>query len=357
MSNILQLHAILSTNLNGHLEATTTLVMGSWKWRYGKPLFVSFRQMRNFRVSKVLGIFWNSTFIPLAYLLVILCAPHLFVLGIHDSVAHLFTRYCLSHASVLNMPRVRRVIWKADWDAPNWITSNTVKLLLEFQQLSELVLLLDDGQDLSYIFKCLSKLHNLHQLRIEITRRVGFWYRSRPNPLNDLGKVIGANLNLTHLELFLNKHAQVSCSAIFGHVPACSPLKLEHLSISDSFSDVQAIVPHIRFLNSINFYAYYDQILPVLHSERIFPPFIQASLIHNNLLDYLSGHPHIISLFIHNCYGEATGTTILGIMARHSESLKYFGTTSGGLFRCLRRIQNELLLQQCTKLNQLLLVP
>ena len=218
------------------------------------------------------------------------------------------------------------------------------------------MLLLDYGQDLGYIFKCLSKLHTLHKLRIEIVNRCDYWYRNRPNPLNDLGKVIGANLNLTHLELFLNKHIQVSCSAIFGHVPAGSPLKLEHLSISDSFSDVQAIIPHIRFLTSINFYAYYDQILPVLHSERIFPPFIQASVIHSNLFDYLSDHPHIVSLFIHNCYSEATGTTILGIMAQHSESLKYFSTTSSGFFRCLRPVQNELLLQQCTKLNQLMLV-
>ncbi len=110
MSNMLQLHAILSSNLNGHLDATTTLMMGSWKWRYGKPLFVPFRQMRNSGVSKALGTFRNSTFIPLAYLFVTLCAPHLFVLAIHDSVARLYTRYRLSHASVLNMPHVRRVM-------------------------------------------------------------------------------------------------------------------------------------------------------------------------------------------------------------------------------------------------------
>jgi len=233
--------------------------------------------------------------------------------------------------------------------------SNTVKLLLEFHQLSELVLLIDHDQDLSYIFKCLSKLHNLRRLRVKVF--YGYWYHNRPNPLNDLGKVIGANLNLTHLELFLNKFTHVSCSAIFGHVPADSPLKLEHLSISDSFTDIEAIVPHIRFLTSINFYASYDQILPVLHSERIFPPFIQISVIRDHLVDYLRDHPRIVSLFIHSFYGEVTGATILGIMARHSESLKYFSITSLGFFSCLRSAQNELLLQQCTKLNQLMLVP
>ncbi len=219
------------------------------------------------------------------------------------------------------------------------------------------MLLLDYGQDLSYIFKCLSKLHNLRKLRIEIFNRCGYWYPNRPNPLNDLGKVIGANLNLTHFELFLNGRIRVSCSAIFGHVPASSPLKLEHLSISDSFSDVQAIIPHIRFLTSISFYAYYDQILAVLRSERIFPPTIQVSIIRNNLLDYLRDHPRIVGLFVNNPYEEVAGTMILGIMAQHSESLKYFGTTSSGFSCSLRPVQNELLLQQCTKLNHLILVP
>jgi len=58
MSNIPQLHAILCSDLNGHLDATTTLVMGGWKWRYArKHPFMSFgRQMRDFGVSKVRGI-------------------------------------------------------------------------------------------------------------------------------------------------------------------------------------------------------------------------------------------------------------------------------------------------------------
>ena len=219
------------------------------------------------------------------------------------------------------------------------------------------MLLADYGQDLSYAFECLSKLHNLRKLRVEILHWCGYWYRHRPNPLNDLGKVIGANLNLTHLELFLHQYARVSCSALFGHVPAGSPLKLEHLSVSDSFSDVQAIVPHIRFLTSINLYAHYKEILPVLDSERIFPPFIQASAIRANLFDYLKGHPHIVSLTIHDLYGDTHGTTMLGIMARHSESLKYFNTTAFGFYCSVRSVENGLLLQQCTKLDQLVLVP
>ncbi|KAF8345001.1 hypothetical protein F5887DRAFT_968937 [Amanita rubescens] len=351
MSNMLQLHAILSSNLNGHLDATTTLVVGGWKWRYGKRLFMSFSEMRIRGISKVLGIFRNSTLVPLEYLCVLLCAPHLVVWGVHDSVARLCARYRLSHPSVLNMPRVRRVIWKVDWDAPNWIMPNTAKLLLKFHQLSELVLVADYSQDLGYIFKCLSKLRNLRKLRVEIPKR------NKPNPFDGLGQVIGANLNLTHLELFLHDYTQVSCSEIFGHVPADSPLKLEHISISNNFSDVQAIVPHIRFLTSINFSARCDQIFPVFQSERIFPPSIQASDISNSLFDYLRGHPHIVSLSIHNTYEEAAGTAMLGIMVQHSESLKYFSTTGRGFYCSLQSVQNIFLLLQRTKLDQLMFIP
>jgi hypothetical protein len=213
------------------------------------------------------------------------------------------------------------------------------------------VLVADYGQDLGYIFKCLSKLRNLRKLRVEIPKR------HKPNPLDGLGQVIGANLNLTHLELFLHDYSQVSCSEIFGHVPADSPLKLEHISISNSFSDVQTIIPHIRFLTSINFYARCDQIFPVLQSERIFPPSIKASDISNSLFDYLRGHPHIVSLSIHNTYEEAAGTSMLGIMVQHSESLKYFSTTAGGFYCSLQSIENILLLLQRTKLDQLMFIP
>ena len=42
-------------------------------------------------------------------------------------------------------------------------------------------------------------------------------------------------------------------------------------------------------------------------------------------------------------------------MALHSESLTYFATHSSSFISCLEHVENELLLLQCTKLEQLLL--
>jgi len=109
VSNIRQLHAILSSNLNGHLHLANTLVLG-WKWRYEYlSVFKSFRTMR---ISNqwVCGMIWNSTLAPLVYLLVALFVPRFLPLSACDSVARLHARYRLLWASVLNMPNVRRVM-------------------------------------------------------------------------------------------------------------------------------------------------------------------------------------------------------------------------------------------------------
>ncbi len=63
VSNIRQLHAIVSSNLNGHLYVTNTLVL-DWKWKYN------------------------------------MC----------DTIVRLHARYRLPRALVLNMPNVSRVM-------------------------------------------------------------------------------------------------------------------------------------------------------------------------------------------------------------------------------------------------------
>jgi hypothetical protein len=237
-----------------------------------------------------------------------------------------------------------------------------VKLLLEFHQLSELVLLIDDQQNLRHIFKCFSKLRNLRKL--EIWLRLSGLKRYNPDrlgPINDLGKVIGSNPNLTHLDLhwpMATPRAAGSFSTILSHVPASCPLKLEHFAISNSPSDVTATVPHLRSLTSIGLLsasAPCKLLVQVLHSERIFPPTIQTSHIDDHLVTYLSHHPRIVSLSIYAAFNEVFGKKILQIMALHSESLTYFATYSSSFISCLERVENELLLLQCTKLQQLLL--
>jgi hypothetical protein len=226
-----------------------------------------------------------------------------------------------------------------------------VRLLLEFRQLSELELLIRGDHDLKYIAKCFSRLHNLRKLKINFVSG-GKWYPNRPNPINEVGMIIGANLNLTHLELFENygdNHpVGGNLSMIFGYVPPNSPLKLEHLCLSDNFSDAAAIASHARSLRSIYLCGY--KILTVMYAERIFPPIIETSRVNGHLINYLNHHPQIVGLSIYGNHFKRT--VILEIMARHSESLKYFSTSSSGFFLSLRA-QTEPLLLRCTKLEQL----
>ena len=109
VSNIRHLHAILSSNLNGHLYATNTLLLG-WKWRYEHlRMFKSFRTMRNSN-QWVSGMVWNSTLAPLAYLLVVLFFPRFLPLNICNLIVRLHVAYRLPQASVFSMPNVRRVM-------------------------------------------------------------------------------------------------------------------------------------------------------------------------------------------------------------------------------------------------------
>ena len=252
------------------------------------------------------------------------------------------------------------------------MVSGTVKLLLRFHQLSELVLVMDYKQDLKHIFECFSKLHNLRKLRIEARPLT---YPNLPNPdvINDLGKILGANLNLTHFELVHpGVRSGMSFPAIFGHIPASSPLKLEHLDIHntgfpESNTDIRAIIPHIRSLTSIHLaYPLHVGLIRLLHSERIFPPIIRTTLFYNQpiteLIHYLNDHPGIISFSVPRaCFADPlrSWTSLLEIMARHSKSLTHFSTEimTFSLSRRLWNVQNELLFLQCTKLERLVLNP
>ena len=236
-----------------------------------------------------------------------------------------------------------------------------MKLLLQFHQLSELALFIYFGQDLNHIAKCFSRLHNLRKLTIGIRgwddERVV--YRSIPNPINDIGMIIGANINLTHLELFQSCGVRLggNLAKIFAHVPSNSPLKLEYLGLSTYFSNLEAIAPHARLLKSIYLIpGGYGQILTIFRAECIFPPIIQVSYIYESLIDYLNHHPQIVGLSIHNMYNEPLGRMMLETMVQHSESLKDFCTPSSSFLRCLKHVQNELLFLRFTNLEKLTLL-
>ncbi|KAK2464941.1 hypothetical protein APHAL10511_003017 [Amanita phalloides] len=350
-----QLQALTSSNSNNHLYMTDTLLLGNWKWIYGDKLFVSFREMRNTGLW-VPGIIVNSTLLPFIYFLGFLFMPHLLPLTVFNSAVRLRARHRLSHTSSLNMPNIRRVEWTAERDDPNWITSRTVKLLAEFSQLTDLVLIIDEEQDLSYIAKHLSKLRNLRKFMVDIRYWPGKLIRSRSSQINDFGKVIGANPHLTHLELLQGYGGCGDLSKIFSYVPAERPLILEHLGISDNFSEPAAVVPHIQSLKSLDLTSYWSsRFLLVLLTRRIFPPVVKTARVDDNFLDFLSSHPRIVSLSIHSTYEEFVGKAILEIMARHSSSLTCFSTSSLSFCRCLYKIQNEFSLLKCMRLEKLVL--
>ena len=213
---------------------------------------------------------------------------------------------------------------------------------------------------MNHFAKCFSRLHNLRKLTIGVrgSEDERVVYRRRPNPINDIGMIIGANLNLTHLELFQSCGVRLggNLAKIFAHVPSNSPLRLEHLGLDIYLSNLEAIAPHARFLKSIYLIpGASSQILTILHAECIFPPIIQVSYIHESLIDYLNCHPQIVGLSIHNIYNESLGQTMLEAMVRHSESLRHFCTPSSSFLRCLKHVHNELLFLQWTNLEKLTL--
>ncbi|KAM6495310.1 hypothetical protein JOM56_009933 [Amanita muscaria] len=353
LNNLRQLQGLLpSKHKSHHMDLPTTLIIENWRWVYGNNFFLSFREMRDGK-SWVPGIIFNSTFLPLVYLLRFLLAPQVLPVGVFNSIMRFRARRRLSHATTLDLPNIRRVEWLAERDVSNWTTSCTMKLLLEFPQLTELSLVIDEEQDIGYFSKSLSKLHNLRKLSLNVRRRYPESFRPQ---IDEFGPVIAGNPMLTHLELFQSSFSQASLSRMFEQVPSNRPLALEHFGISDNFRDTDAILPHLGSLKSIHVRSSTSSaIFMLMLQQRIFPPVVETVRADSQFMDYISSHPIITSLSVHSLYDDIAGATILKTMARHCETLDYFSTCASSFCHCLGRVQNELLLLQCTHLRQLVL--
>ncbi|KAM6495309.1 hypothetical protein JOM56_009932 [Amanita muscaria] len=357
LANLRQLHGLLpSKHKSHHIDYPKTLIIENWRWVYGNKHFLSFREMRN-SGQWVPGIILNSTLFPFIYFLEFLFTPQVLPVRVFNSVVRFKARRRLSHTNTLDMPNIRRVEWTAGGGDPNWTTSRTVKLLLEFPQLTELSLVIDEEQDIGYFSRSLSKLHNLQKLRL---KKVQYWpgksYIPQSLPMDEFRAVIAGNPMLTHLELFQSCCPKASLSRMFEQVPSNRPLALEHLGISDNFRDTDAILPHLGSLKSIYIRSCWSStIFMLMHQERIFPPAVKTIHADNRFIDYISFHPAITALSVHNYYNDTAGTMILETMARHGETLEYFSTCASSLGRCLNKVRNELLLLQCTHLRQLVL--
>ncbi|KAM6495312.1 hypothetical protein JOM56_009935, partial [Amanita muscaria] len=272
------------------------------------------------------SIILNSTLLPFIYFLEFLFTPRVLPVRVFNSVVRFRARRRLSHAKTLDMPNIRHVEWKAGGDDPNWTTSRTVKLLLEFPQLTELSLVIDEEQDIGYIAKSVSKLHNLRQLSLNIQRLPGKSYTTQSLPMDEFRTVIAGNPMLTHLELFQSCCSHASLSRMFEQVPSNRPLALEHLGISDNFRDTDAILPHLGSLKSIHVRSCTSStIFMLMLQERIFPPAVKTVLVDNQFIDYITSHPAITALSVHNFYDDTAGTMILETMAKNEKKWRERG--------------------------------
>ena len=216
--------------------------------------------------------------------------------------------------------------------------------------------MIDEEQDLGFVANCLSKLHTLHKLKFDIRYWPGGLLRPRSVQVHEFGKVIGSNPHLTHLEVIQGYGVRENLSKMFSYVPTEPPLMLQHLGISQTFLDPTAIIPHIRSLTSFDLNSSWSSgFLMILLNERIFPPVIQTSRVDDHLIEFLSCNPRITSLSVRDAYSDIAGRAILGIMARHARSLKYFSTSPLSFCRCLEQDENEITFLQCTNLEQLVL--
>ncbi|KAF8334551.1 hypothetical protein F5887DRAFT_990566, partial [Amanita rubescens] len=163
-----------------------------------------------------------------------------------------------------------------------------------------------------HIVDCVAKLHNLRKLSFQFiyAQYIGTSY-TRPK-INSVAKIIAANPNITHLEHLISS-------------------SLTSVNLADS------------------------DILKELLKQNIFPPTMMLWMMDQYTIEYLDGHPGIVSLTSYGYSDVSYCSTLLRILSRHSETLTHLGFCHWILYKCIEQTQNELALLQCTNLKQLAL--
>ncbi|KAF8334571.1 ankyrin repeat-containing domain protein [Amanita rubescens] len=358
--NVRQLLTLLSSKPNEQLNVTTTLFIRSWFWlSNGGSVIVPFRE-----VHFIDYIFLNAASLIYIYIVIPIMFPGALSRRALNEALCTFAKLRLyvpwPRKLKFNLPNLSCIVWNVDLNDPKWIISRTAKILRQLPRLSELFLGMDEAlEEFNHLVKCFSKLHNL--------RKLGFRFRHdfpQPNWLytpsdrnfglpriNEVGKIIAENSNLTHLEV---THSQadlgknIDLAQMLAYVPADYPLKLEHVCLSHSFRNLAALAPHIRSLTSIDLAD--PRVLNELLRQGVFPPTITLKEIDQHTIEYLDHHPEIISLTIFCPRHDPFGSTILRILSRHSKTLTHLGVS----FHILcDQTENELAFLQCTNLKQL----
>ncbi len=196
-------------------------------------------------------------------------------------------------------------------------------------------------------------MHKLRKLKITLHYTRKRFDTPREYEIDKLGKIIAANPDLTHLDLVHFSRAEsYSLTDLFRHVPSDRPLKLEHLGISEVFHASFAIMPHIRSLTSCNFSD--SQFLEPLLAQEVFPPIMDLGSFDDLTAAYLTRHPGLTSLTLHNINPEDI-ENILRILIRHSKTLTYLKMSGSVLIQALQDEQNAPLLLQYYNLRRLVL--
>jgi hypothetical protein len=246
--------------------------------------------------------------------------------------------------------------WDSWTDHPMWLISRIAKLLRRLPRLCEFSLIMyKSSKEFHHLVGCVVKFHNLRKLSFNSIR-------PDTGTSFSVAKIIAANPNLTHLEVFydaalfdeiLYDDPSEYLAHTLRHLPADPPLKLEHLRLSRCFHNLAALAPHISSLTSIDIAN--SEILNEFLKQNIFPPTMTFRMMDQYTINYLNRHPRIVSLTNHGCNDASTCSALLGILSRHSETLTHLGFCHSVLYNCIDQTQNELAILQCTNLKQLLL--
>ncbi|KAK2464942.1 hypothetical protein APHAL10511_003018, partial [Amanita phalloides] len=345
--NIRYLHTLLSIRRNSDLRVAEKLILRDWIWIYGPPYFISYRRLSKFREF----VSANSSSI-LYYLLRFLFRPQVLPNGIRDGTLRVYARLRLPITPRFNLPNIRCVMWRVNACDPKWTTTCTVKALLHFPRLDELVLSIDVGVlSVDYLVDSLCKLRNLRKLGVHFEYN---HFGGEPNAMRKFGKLIAANPHLTRLELARrDPYPDFTLYDLLKFLPADPPLKLEHFGLGSGFEPSAALIPHIRSLTSCYFTE--SRLLEILFAEGVFPPTMYTESDDEITINYLNNHPGIVSLTFMRGFKKIRSRAVFNILAQHSETLIYFQTTMRDFFEFLTDSWNESLLLQCTNLKELVL--
>lgn len=269
-------------------------------------------------------------------------------------------RYCANLLPRrLHLPNVCSVKLIAHSRESRWVIYRRARVLAMLPALTELELCLPRDADMAKISKCLNPLRNLRKFTLRILFTVTYIAVNRVlSNIGNFSTIIARNPNLTHLVLrSTTNNAPCDLSSLLRGVPADKPLMLEHVTIDGYCRNLDALLPHIQSLSSIDIQFMHfamDPFYTTLERAGVFPSTITADALELDLFMYLNRHPGIVRLSIGHYGNYATlyrDNCLPKILERHSGTLQYLTVRT----HMLRTSEGERALSACKQLRELVL--